>query len=102
MSKKTKINQLKTMFDQFKGQPFSSFFAARAAYPDWEGLDLYEFKEAIEYVIKTFEEAFEKDVFSKLSFASINSIFSSISAAHQNCAALLQNKQQAQFQSTLD
>lgn len=98
MSKKTKINQLKTIFDQFRRQPFDTFFANPGSYTEWEGLDLDEFKEAIEYTIKTYDEAFEKEVFHSLPFASINALVSSLSNANQHCQALLQHKQQGQFQ----
>lgn len=98
MSKKAKINQLKTIFDQFKGQPFDTFFADPGTYTEWEGIDLEEFKEAVEYIIKTYEEAFEKEVFHHLPFNSLNALVSSLTNANQHCPALFQQKQQGQFQ----
>jgi len=98
MSKKTKVDQLKTIYGQFKALDFNSFFSAPGNYSEWDGLNIEEFKAAVEYISKTYEEAFEKDVFDKLPFASINALVSSLNAATQHTTALFQNKAQPQFQ----
>ena len=98
MSKKTKIQQLRTIFDQFKALDFESFFADPGTYSEWDGLDLEEFKSSVDYIIDTYEDAFEKNVFSRLPFASINALVGSLTNANQHCPPLFQHKQQGQFQ----
>ena len=98
MSKKAKIQQLRTIFDQFKSFDFAGFFADPGTYSEWDGLDIEEFKSSIEYIIETYDEAFEKDVFTRLPFASLNALVNSLTNANQHCPPLFQQKQQGQFQ----
>lgn len=98
MSKKAKSTQLKAIFDQFKAFDFEGFFKAPGTYTEWEGLDLDEFQLAVGYIIQTYDDAFEADVFSKLPFASINALVSSLTNAVNHVPQLFAQKQQGQFQ----
>lgn len=98
MSKNAKIDQLKTIYQQFKDLDFDTFFADPGVYTEWEGLSLDEFKDSVEYISATYDEAFEKNIFNKLPFASLNALFSSLNNTNQHCPQLFAHKQQGQFQ----
>lgn len=98
MSVEAKTQQLKTIFEQFNKLDFDAFFADPGTYTEWDGLNLDEFKNAIEFIKDIYSQAFEADIFHKLPFSTVNALTGSLNNSVQHCTPLLANKDQGHFQ----
>ena len=98
MSKEAKIVQLKTVFQQFEDLAFTEFFENPGDYAEWEGLNISELQESVEFIIKTLNEAIDNDVFKLLSFAGINAFVNALTNSKKQFIPLLAQKAQPQFQ----
>src|SRR5690242_20989816 len=98
MSKESKINTLKATFDNLKSLNINQFFENPGAYNDWEGLNISEFRQELNYVLDTFNKAFELDVFNELSFNVINSLINQLNSFRQHLTNLINQKNQPMFQ----
>src|SRR6267142_3968888 len=99
MSASQKVQQLKIQFDLFDALNFPSFFRSPGSYQEWDGFNIQEFQQAVEYIKSTFKDAFAKNVFVKMSVGSLASMINQLTNCAQQCQALVNNPgNQGQFQ----
>ncbi len=91
MSASQKVQLLKLQFDLFQGLNFPGFFRAPGSYQEWDGFNIQEFQQAIEYLKSIFNAAFEKNAFFNLPTNSLTPLINQLTNSVQQCQALLNN-----------
>jgi hypothetical protein len=98
MSASSKLQQLRTVIDAFRGISLDALVEQKVSFPEWEGLSVDEFLSSVEVIKKALATALDKDVFKQMPFGQLTGVHTTLQNLVPVVQQFVSNKDLGAFQ----